>query len=46
MVWRKKYVFGYYVLEIDKNTQQMFQKHIDPLDIVSRLTQSKQFLKV
>ena len=33
MVWRKKYVFGYFVLEIDKNTQQMFQKRKDPLYI-------------
>ena len=31
MVGRKKYVFGYFVLESDKNLQEMFQKHIDPL---------------
>ena len=27
------YFFGYFVLEIDKNTQQMFQQRIDPLYI-------------
>ena len=31
MVERKKYVFGYFVLESDKNPQEMFQKRIDPL---------------
>ena len=30
MVGRKKYLFGYFVLESDKNTQEMFQKPIDP----------------
>ena len=33
MVGRKKYVFGYFVLESDKNPQEMFQKRIDPLYI-------------
>ena len=33
MVLREKYVFGYFVLESDKKTQEMFQKHIDPLYI-------------
>jgi hypothetical protein len=33
MVGRKKYVFGYFVLESDKNSKEMFQKRIDPLYI-------------
>ena len=33
MVQRKKYVFGNFELESDKNTQKMFQKHVDPLYI-------------
>ena len=31
MVWRKKYAFGYFVLESAKKPQEMFQKRIDPL---------------
>ena len=33
MVERKNYVFDYFSLESDKNPQEMFQKHIDPLYI-------------
>ena len=33
MVGRKKYVFGYFVLESDTNHKEMFQKRIDPLYI-------------
>ena len=33
MVGRKKYVFGYFVLESDINPQEMFQKRIEPLCI-------------
>ena len=30
---RKKYIFGYFLLESDKNPQEMYQKRIDPLYI-------------
>ena len=33
MVGRKKYVFGFFVLESDKKKREMFQKRIDPLYI-------------
>ena len=33
MVGRKKYVFGYFVIESDETPQKMFQKRIDPLYI-------------